>query len=420
MLTQINMGTRSVESYRTLVGDDLAEEIHSRASHLRGLRLAHVNTTSNGGGVAEILRSIIPLYRGLGIDASWLVMEGDESFFKFTKQLHNALQGAERHLSRDDWDRYMARNQQNAANLSTSYDVVILHDPQSAAMRQFVERGATRWVWRCHIDTSEPDAAAWQVMVSLINQFDAAVFSVSEFVGPGIEGPHIAIIPPAIDPLAPKNQPMSPEEASMVIARYGVAPEQPFIAQVSRFDPWKDPLGVIACFRQLRERHPDLQLVLLGDFPNDDPEGPIMYTKLLKAAKGVPGIHIITGLTDLVSPFQSLSQVVLQKSLREGFGLTVAEALWKGTPVVAGNVGGIRLQIVDGVGGFLVSNLEECVQRVDYLLTHEQERLTLGEAGREHVRSNFLSPRLLRDELCLLQELVNAHSVDESPIRMPA
>ena len=407
MLQQISLESSSLERYRPLVGDDLVEEIYARASRLRGLRLAHVNATAHGGGVAEILRSLVPLYRGLGIEVAWLVMQEDKPFFQFTKQLHNALQGAEPDFSQDGWERYMACNRSSAAALAAGYDAVVLHDPQPVAMRQFVEGGATRWVWRCHIDTSHPADEAWSVVVSQANKFDAVVFSMPEFVGPGIRGPRIAIIPPAIDPVAPKNQPMPPEEAARVISRFGVDPKRPFITQVSRFDPWKDPLGVIACFRQLRDRHPNLQLVLLGDFPIDDPEGPVMYTKVLKAAEAMPDIHIITGLTDLVNPFQSLSRVVLQKSVREGFGLTVSEALWKGTPVVAGNVGGIRLQIVDGVGGFLVDSVKECVRRVHYLLTHEQERLALGEAGREHVRRSFLLPRLLRDELDLLQELID-------------
>ena len=214
------------------------------------------------------------------------------------------------------------------------------------------------------------------------------MFSIPEFVRPDPWLPPVAIIPPAIDPWTPKNRPM-PRKKAAAIARYGVDPRRPFICQVSRFDPWKDPLGVIACFELLKCEHPNLQLVLLGNFADDDPEGFATYTQVLEATRNLRDVHVVTGLVDLVGPFQSLSHVVLQKSLREGFGLTVSEALWKGTPVVAGNVGGIRLQIKDGVGGFLVDSVEECAQKVDYLLRHEEERLALGEAGRGTCASQF-------------------------------
>ena len=368
--------------------------------------------------MVEILRSTIPLYRALGIDASWLVMEGDESFFNVTKHIHNALQGNERYLSASEWDSYLAGNHSNVAALSQGYDVVFVHDPQLAAIRQFAPVGtAQRWVWRCHIDTSTPNSVTWQSVSDLVNEYDAAVFSIPEFVGPGLRVPHVAVIPPAIDPLTPKNRPMSHKRAIGVVRRYGVDTGRPFITQVSRFDPWKDPLGVIAAFEELRKRHPSLQLVLLGNFADDDPEGQVMYAKVLEAALNVPDVHIITGLTDLVNPFQALSKVVLQKSLREGFGLTVAEALWKRTPVVARNVGGIRLQIEDGVGGFLVDSVEECSQKVDYLLSHEDVRLALGEAGRERVRSQFLTPRLLRDEMLLVKSLLES---EQASSRIPA
>lgn len=414
MINKVATRSKRLESYRSLVGEDALDEIYHLASELKGLRVAHVNATANGGGVAEILKSIIPLYRGLGIDASWLVMKGNEPFFQVTKQLHNNLQGAAHHFDSSQWSTYLDTNRSNAASLRSQYDVVMIHDPQPAAMRQFAPAGtADHWIWRCHIDTSTPDMETWQTISSLVNQYDAAIFSVSEFVGPGLQVPKVSIIPPAIDPLTPKNQPMPIRKAARTVAEFGVDPERPFISQVSRFDPWKDPLGVIACFQELKESHPTLQLVLLGNFADDDPEGIEMYEKVLKAARSVPDVHVITDLTDLVNPFQVLSRVVLQKSLREGFGLTVTEALWKGTPVVAGNVGGIRLQIKDGVGGFLVDSVQECVEKVHYLLTHHDERLALGRAGREYVRSRFLLPRLLRDELTLIRDVVSGEKTSQ-------
>lgn len=396
----------TAEGYGGLLHDDVWEEVVALASDLRGARIAHVNATANGGGVAEILRSIVPLYRELGIDCSWLVMQGDDQFFDVTKRLHNALQGAEAGLSEADWDTYLACNRFNAACLSADYDVVFLHDPQPAAVLQFVDRGHTRWVWRCHIDTSAPNPDAWSRLAELVRAFDATVFSLADFVGPGLRDSRAWIIPPAIDAYVPKNQPMDPRKAAEIVAGFGIDPSRPFISQISRFDPWKDPLGVLACFQLLKKEHPDLQLAMLGNYADDDPEGPVMFNQVLEAARGMPDVHIITDLTDLVSPFQSLSKVVLQKSVREGFGLTVTEALWKGTPVVGGNVGGIRLQLGRGVGGFLVDTVEECAEKVDYLLTHEDERRAMGFSGRQHVARNFLLPRLLRDELDVARELV--------------
>ena len=266
ILNQTHNGTHSLESYRFLVGEELLEEIYSLALQLKGLRVAHINATANGGGVAEILRSTIPMYQALGIDASWLVMEGNESFFNVTKHIHNALQGAERYLNASEWDSYLAGNRSNVSALCSGYDVVFVHDPQPAAIRQFAPAGtAQRWVWRCHIDTSTPNRETWQSVSALVNEYDAAVFSIPEFVGPGLRIPRVAVIPPAIDPLTPKNRPMAHKRAARIVRGYGVDPERPFITQVSRFDPWKDPLGVIAAFQELRKRHKSLQLVLLGN-----------------------------------------------------------------------------------------------------------------------------------------------------------
>ena len=402
----LQVQARSLESYAPIIGDGLLEQVHSLASGLKGARVAHINATARGGGVAEILQSIVPLYSGLGIDTSWLVLEGNEPFFTLTKQLHNALQGAQLHFTSQDWQLYLGCNRQNAKDLAEGYDVVIVHDPQPVALRQFASQSSSHWVWRCHIDTSTPNAEAWRQMRDLLNDYDAAVFSVADFQGPGLSLPMVSIIPPAIDPLVPKNRAMPPVEMKRVVASHGLDPDQPLICQVSRFDPWKDPLGVVSCFKRLKESRPQLQLAMLGNFADDDPEGAVLYRQVTEAAQGIPDLHIITDLTDLVNPFQALSKVVLQKSIREGFGLTVAEALWKGTPVVGGNVGGIRLQIREGVGGFLVESVEECARRVDFLLGHEEERVALGEAGREHVRANFLMPRLLRDELELIKNLL--------------
>ena len=400
----------SLDAYREFMDQELLDELEALGRDLKGLRVAHINAVQRGGGVAEILNGLIPLYQGLEIDATRLVLEGEKPYFEVTKRLHNALQGDPRSLSPADWEIYLDTNRRNAADLACGYDVVIVHDPQPAAMRQLAEEAAQCWIWRCHIDTSFPNQTDWDALVPYVKGYDAAVFSLDDFVGPHLEVRHVCISPPAIDPLSPKNTPKPIGEARDVVAAHGIDVTRPFISQISRFDPWKDPLGVIECFRMLRAEHPSLQLVLLADFPEDDPEGSVIYGQVMQAVDGLADVHIVVRLTDQVGVFQSLSAVVLQKSIREGFALTVTEALWKGTPVVGGNVGGIRLQIVDGVtGGFLVDSVDECAEKVDYLLTHEEERKALGLAGREHVRKNFLLPRLLRDEMRLMSDLVNHH-----------
>ena len=409
-----NLSPSPPGAYRGLVPDDILAQACLLADGLEGARIAHVNATQAGGGVAEILHSIIPLYRGLGIEASWLVMDGNDRFFDVTKRLHNALQGAPNPLTAGDWDLYEGVNQANVRDLE-SYDVIVVHDPQPAAMRHLAPDAASKWIWRCHIDTSTPNTPAWERIVGYVNGYDAAMFSTEWFVGPGLDVPNLTLSPPAIDPFTPKNRDWPHDEARDVVAGYGIDVDRPFITQVSRFDPWKDPLGVIEAFKRLRKSHPDLQLAMLGNFAADDPEGALMYRQVLKAARGVEDLHIITGLTDLVGPFQSLSDVILQKSTREGFGLTVTEALWKGTAVVAGAVGGIRLQIKDGVGGYLVSSTEECAERVSHLLRHPDERRRLGEAGREHVRQNYLMPRLLRDELRLIAQVLGKVPTSSRP-----
>jgi trehalose synthase len=404
------LDTAALENYHGLVDPCLLDEINLLGSKLRGVRIAHINATPAGGGVAELLQSLIPLYRDAGVDAHWLVLNGETPFFEVTKRLHNALQGARGSFTASDWETYHACNQANAADLSPDYDAIIVHDPQPAAIRHFVPQAAKRWIWRCHIDTSTSYKPAWDFLIDYTNTYDAAVFSMDTFVGPGLRCPRLDLMAPAINPFALKNAAMPLDEARRIVASFGVDLERPFISQVSRFDPWKDPLGVIECFKMLRQHHPHLQLVMLGNFAADDPEGSVMYERVLQAAEGVQDIHIITGLTDLVGPFQALSTVVLQKSTREGFGLTVTEAMWKGSTVVAGAVGGVRLQVVDKVSGFLIRSTRECAERVDYLLKHEAERKTMGQAGREHVRRNFLMPRLLRDELRLLHEVFDGRA----------
>lgn len=410
MLIRVETSPRSLEAFRPIVGDAVLQEIRSLAEPLRGARVVHINATAYGGGVAEILRTLVPLMQDVGLEAEWQVIQGADEFFQVTKACHNGLQGMDIPLTeemRAIWQKY---NEENARAFEGEYDFVIVHDPQPAGLLAFHGRtGGHRWIWRCHIDTSSPNPAYWTFFRPYLEQYDAAIFTMPSFVGPDIAFSHVAIIPPSIDPLSPKNRPMPLDQARATIARFGVDPDRPLITQVSRFDPWKDPLGVIDAYRLVKREIPGVQLALVGSMALDDPEGMHYYALTLRHAGEDFDIHVLSnldGVNDVeVNAFQVASQVVVQKSLREGFGLVVAEALWKGRPVVAGNVGGIPLQVRSGENGFLVDSVEACAERVLYLLQHPEEASAMGERGREHVRAHFLSTRHLHDYLRLFHAL---------------
>ena len=380
------------------------------ANALRGARVLHLNATPYGGGVSELLRSVVPLLNDLGLVADWKIISGDREFFGVTKKIHNGLQGGSQTLSETDRDRYLATSARNAAALEESYDFVFVHDPQPAAILPMRGKDSARWVWRCHIDTAEPNPDTWAFIREFLSGFDAAVFTMDEFVPRGLPVRPVEIIPPAIDPLSPKNRALDDATAREILAWMGVSLERPLITQISRFDPWKDPLGVIRAYRIAREQVPDLQLVLAGSMALDDPEGWDVYQEIMAASEADPLIHVFTNLTGVgnieVNAFQRLSSVVVQKSIREGFGLVVSEALWKGTPVVAGRAGGIPLQMADGAGGILVDTIEECAEGMLALLESPDRATDLAERGRERVRHRFLLPRLLLNELSLLVDLV--------------
>jgi trehalose synthase len=312
------------------------------------------------------------------------------------------------------WERY---NLSNAQSFEGEYDFVVVHDPQPAGLRHFHRNGAGgRWIWRSHIDTSHPNTEYWEFMVPFLRCYQAAVFSLSEYVGAGLEFPELAVIRPSIDPLTPKNRPMALDQAERIVRGLGVDLHRPLISQVSRYDPWKDPLGVIDAYRLVKEELPDVQLVLMASMASDDPEG-WEYLELTRRHAGDdPDIHLLhfERNNDLeVNAIQTRSDVVIQKSVREGFGLVVTEAMWKGQAVVGGAVGGIPLQVVDGETGFLVRSVEECADRVIYLLRHGEESATMGARAREHVRRNFLVPRHLRDYLQLFERLSSVRQSEE-------
>ncbi len=406
-LELVGVKHKSLEDYRRIVGDELIDEIRLLATRLKGVRLLHVNSTASGGGVAELLNSLVPLELDCGLQVEWRVLCKDEELFKATKGFHNALQGMRSVLTPDTEQVYIERNQHCAAMLDGGHDVVIVHDPQPAALPQFVSFPGTRWIWRCHIDTSNPDPNVWGFLRPFIQTYDVAVFTMPEFVPSDLVGPRMEFIPPAIDPLSPKNRALPKYLCREEVAEFGIDLSRPLMIQVARFDPWKDPQGVIEAYRLVKQDLPQIQLALVGAMAEDDPEGWDVYNSIREVAALDADIHIFTNLTGVgaheVNSFQRVADVVIQKSIREGFGLVVSEALWKGTPVVAGNTGGIPLQMQNGIGGFLVDSVEECAERVAYLLTHSDEAEAIARRGWERVRDNFLMPQLLLNELKLVE-----------------
>jgi trehalose synthase len=408
MLQPVSVSTKHLSDYASLVGRTLVEEIRERAERLRGKRILHVSATAFGGGVSEILYTLIPLMLDVGLEVEWQVIYGREEFFNATKLMHNALQGAPETLSGEQWEIWEKYNKINAEPLSDGWDVCIIHDPQPVAIASLVPERARHWVWRCHIDLSTPNPATLSRLLPWLEPYEAAVFHMQQYVPDGVDG-RAHIVPPAIDPLAPKNMAFSPEDAVYICDQFGIDVDRPLICQVSRFDPWKDPLGVIDAYRIVKQQMPDVQLALVGSMATDDPEGWDFFNATVAHADGDPDIHILNNLNNVgsieVNAFQSHSDVVIQKSTREGFGLTVSEAIWKARPFVGGDVGGIPLQVLDGQTGFLVSTVEDCARRTLEILDDPTLGKQLGRNGKEHVRKHFLTPRLLRDWLALFEDI---------------
>ena len=410
MLQEVALGNKSLADYTHIAGKELSDQIRALAEPLQGHRVLHVSATAFGGGVSEILYTIVPLMRDAGLDAHWQVIFGKEEFFNATKLLHNSLQGADETLTEEQWELFDEINELNAKGLEGEWDTIIVHDPQPIGLRRGAAEKSRNWIWRCHIDLSDPNPAPIARLLPLIEEYDATVWHLPDYVPDGIDGHDgIQIIPPAIDPLSPKNMAFSPDDAAFVCNQFGIDVDRPLITQVSRFDPWKDPIGVIDAYRSVTEDLPDVQLALVGSLATDDPEGWEYFQRTFEYADGDPDIKILNNLNNVgaieVNAFQSQSDVVIQKSIREGFGLTVTEALWKGRPTVAGNVGGIPLQIDDGVSGYLVDSPEVCAARCIEILRDPELGKRLGKAGKERARQRFLSPRLLRDGLDLINEL---------------
>jgi trehalose synthase len=400
------------------------DEIRRLAEPVAGKRVLHLSATAFGGGVAEINYSLLPLMADVGLEVEWRIIHGQDEFFQVTKTIHNALQGNPRGLTESEVETFRRYNASNARDLSDDYDFVIVHDPQPVATIECVAGSRARWIWRCHIDLSTPNADVLDVLLPSIGRYDAAIFHRREYVPVGARLPQCLIWPPAIDPLMPKNMALSAEDAAYIVDQFGIDVDRPLLAQVSRFDPWKDPLGVIDAYRAVKDDVPGVQLALVGSMAHDDPEGWDFYNQTVAYAAGDPDIFVLSNLNNVgsveVNAFQVHAKAVLQKSIKEGFGLTVTEALWKGRPTVAGRVGGIVAQIVDGETGWLVDTSTQAAEACKQILLDPDEARARALRGKEFVRRNFLTPRLLRDWLALFNLLLGDEAAGESLARVGA
>jgi trehalose synthase len=409
VLQPVAVGSKTLADYTHIVGRDLIDEIRELAEPLKGSRVVHISATAFGGGVSEILYTLVPLMKDVGLECEWQVIYGREEFFNATKLMHNALQGAPEDLTDEQWDTWRRYNDMNARELVGGWDVCLVHDPQPAALYRLVPEKSGGWLWRCHIDMSSPNPDTIGKLLPYIADYPQSVFHVQSYVPAGMDG-HVNIVPPAIDPLAPKNMALSPEDAAYVCEQFGIDIDRPLMTQVSRFDPWKDPLGVIDAYRIVKDRVPAVQLALVGSMASDDPEGWDFFNATVAHADGDPDIHILNNFNNVgsieVNAFQSQSDVLIQKSTREGFGLTVTEAIWKARPFIGGNVGGIPLQVENGVTGYLVDSVPACADRCLDVLRDPGLGKALGRRGKEHVRKHFLMPRYLRDYLRIFTELL--------------
>ncbi len=404
---------QTLNAYTEIVGHDVIDQLRQLAEPLKGRKVVHVNSTRMGGGVAEILAKLVPLMNELGLDTHWEVINGNAEFYQCTKSFHNALQGNTIAIPESQLRNFEEVNRQNAEQLRPvleDADIAFIHDPQPAPLLSSFPERRGKWIWRCHIDVSRPHRPVWKYLRGFLTGYDASIWSLPDFAQ---TLPHPQyIIPPSIDPLSEKNIALPDSDITAVYERFDIDPERPLVTQVSRFDRFKDPVGVIESYRLSKRFVPALQLVLAGGGATDDPEGEAVLNEVYDATNGDPDIKILLLPSDAhrtINALQRASDIVMQKSTREGFGLTVTEGLWKGKPVIGGNTGGIRLQVINHHTGFLVSTPEGAALRTRYLLNHRDILDTMGIKAREFVREHFLLTRHLREYLTLMVVLMNDH-----------
>jgi len=397
---------RHLKNYRKVVGKKVINRIYSEAEPLIGKKIVNINSTSTGGGVAELLDSLIPLFRSAGVDAVWEVIHAPKEFFVVTKKIHNALQGEKISFSYKEKKLYLKWNEINSKLIELNQpDMVVTHDPQPLPLINFFKKKQP-WIWRCHIDLTSPYKSVWNYTKRFIKKYNGMIISHAQYKK-RIISEHL--IMPSINPLSRKNRHLSDSEINKILLRHHINMDKPIVAQISRFDKWKDPIGVIEAFKLIRKKY-NCQLVLLGNMAKDDPEGAEIYEKIVKSTREKDiNIRCVDQPYEndfFVNALQRAASVVIQKSLKEGFALTVSEALWKGTPVVGSNVGGIPLQIINGKNGFLVNNIKECAQKTIWLLKHHEQAAQMGKYGKKRVREKFLITRHLLDYIMLFKQYI--------------
>jgi len=415
-LQKVKIPSKHIDDYRQFSPESV-NQIHRLSKTLKGLKVTHLNSTSVGGGVAEILRILVPLQKDIGLNANWYVIPPNQSFFRVTKKIHNLLQGKKGYLTNKQKRIYLDYNQYIGGLLSKiQADILIVHDPQPAASISFLKNNRPQiLIWRCHIDTSHPNKTAWRFFLPYLKSYNHFIFTLPEYVGGFLPFNKISTITPVIDPLSIKNIPMDKTEAKMYLEKLSINIHRPLVTQISRFDPWKDPEGVIDAYLIAKRKIPDLQLALVTQLTIDDPEGIKIYKQIKARIEKEKDIFIFINLPDndiTVNAFQTASDIILQKSIREGFGLTVTEAMFKGAIVIGGNVGGIKLQITDGINGFLVNSPLETAQRIIYILKNPQIKKKISQAARESVREKFLVTNKLLDYLNLFKKLLNKKGLE--------
>ena len=396
--------------YKAVTSFNVMQQLEQLAAPLKGAKVLHINSTKEGGGVAEILHKLIPLKQALGIEADWDIITGNQEFYQCTKGFHNALQGMRQSISEKLLQNYEKINRENEEKLRSKLkeaDFVFIHDPQPAPLLKMIPERRGKWIWRCHIDASKPYRDVWKYLRKWVTPYDASIFSLPEFAQP-LPHPHY-IIPPSIDPLSEKNCPLPDQEIDNVFSEFNLDPQLPLITQVSRYDRFKDPVGVIDAYKLASKLTP-MQLVLAGGGASDDPEGEMVLNEVKEASNGAPNIHVLLLPADAnrtINALQRASDIILQKSIREGFGLTVSEGMWKGKPVIGGDTGGIRLQVINHYTGFLVRTPEGAALRTRYLLHRRDKLEEMGMRAKRFVRENFLITRHLREYLTLMVGLTS-------------
>jgi len=413
MIEKVTTGEFDFASYKGVIADSLFEDISRKAKSLAHKKIVILNATSEGGGVAEIFQTLIPMMKNLGLSTDWYVFKPPELFFEVSKEIHNFLQGKKGDLTPAQKDLYLRVAEEIATDLyQLKADLWEIHDPQPAGVIGF-HPNLHPSIWRCHLDTSKPNRQVWKFLLPFLKEYDRTIFTMRRFIGPGLSYERARIIPPAIDALNEKNRHLPAEKAKEIVEKFGLDPARPLVAQISRFDPWKDPWGVIDSYRIAKKKFPQLQLALVGAMAADDPEAQSVLADTKRYAGEDPDIFILTNLDGVgpmqVNALQRVSDILIQKSHREGFGLTVSEAMWKKKPVIGGRAGGIVEQIVPGRSGFLVTTASQCAEKIVWLLDNPEKAKKMGALGHETVKERFLMPRLLLDHLNLYSELLFRH-----------